>query len=330
VPRIAWLVAVCGAFCALGGPVRAEEPMPLQVEAKIALGSIEGRIDHLAVDLRGQRLFVAELGNDTVGVVDLEAREKRSSITGLHEPQGVAYQASSDTLFVANGGDGRLRFYRGSDLFPLASLKLGDDADNVRIDARNGQVVVGYGSGALAFVDPKAQRVVAEAKLKGHPESFQLNVARGRAFVNVPEAGHVAVVDLSRHVQIAAFPVKAGSANFPMALLPDGRVMIVTRKPARLLLLDGERGDMLADVPTCGDSDDIFFDAKRSRVYVSCGDGHVDVFVTREQGLDHLTRIATAEGARTSLFVPELDRLFVAVRASKSDPAAIWVLKPGE
>jgi DNA-binding beta-propeller fold protein YncE len=329
VPRLAWLVAACGAFCALGGPVWGEKPMLLQVEAKIPLGDVKGRIDHLALDLPRARLFVAELGNGTVGVIDLESRERHGSITGLQEPQGVAYQASSDTLFVANGGDGTLHFYRGGDLFPLGSLKLGDDADNVRIDARAGQVVVGYGSGALAFVDPKAKRVMAEAKLKGHPESFQLDVERGRAFVNVPDAGHLAVVDLSRHVQTGSFPVKAGSANFPMTLLPDGRVMIVTRKPPRLLLLDGERGDVVADVPTCGDSDDVFFDAKRGRVYVSCGDGHVDVFAAREQELEHLARITTAEGARTSLFAPDLDRLFVAVRATSSEPAAIWVLKPG-
>jgi DNA-binding beta-propeller fold protein YncE len=327
VPGLAWLIA---ASCALAGVARAEDTVPLHVEAKIALGAIKGRIDHLAVDLSRRRLFVAELGNDTVGIVDLEAREKRGSITSLHEPQGVAYQASSDTLFVASGGDGTLRLYRGGDLSPVATQKLGEDADNVRIDARTGQVVVGYGHGALAFVDPKERRVVAEARLKGHPESFQLDVDRGRAFVNVPESGHVAVVDLSRHVQTATFPVKAGSANFPMALLQDGRVLVVTRKPPRLIMLDGERGDVVADVPTCGDSDDVFFDAKRGRIYVSCGDGHVDVFASSEQSVLRLARITTADGARTSLFVPDLDRLFVAVRANGTQPAAVWVLKPQE
>src|SRR3954469_2734665 len=90
-------------------------PSSLQLETKIPLGDVKGRIDHLAVDLPRRRLFVAELGNDTIGIVDLEAREKRGSITGLHEPQGIAYQASSDTLFVASGGDGTLRLYRGTD-----------------------------------------------------------------------------------------------------------------------------------------------------------------------------------------------------------------------
>jgi len=72
--------------------------MPLEIEAKIPLGAIKGRIDHLAVDLPRRRLFVAELGNDTIGVVDLDAREKRASMTGLQEPQGVAYQASSPAI----------------------------------------------------------------------------------------------------------------------------------------------------------------------------------------------------------------------------------------
>jgi YVTN family beta-propeller protein len=304
--------------------------VPLQAEAKIPLGDVEGRIDHLAVDLPRGRLFIAELGNGTVGVIDLASREKRASITGLQEPQGVAYQPSTDTLFVAARGDGTLRLFRGDDLSALATIKLGDNADNVRIDARTGQVVAGYGDGALAFVDPKAHRVVAEAELKGHPESFQLDFERRRVFINVPDAGHVAVVDLDRRVQTATFPISPGSANFPMALLPRGRVLIVTRKPPRLVMLDGDRGEIIVDVPTCGDSDDVFFDAKRSRVYVSCGDGYVDVFAAPEQGLDHLGRIETVEGARTSLFVPDLDRLFVAVRATASEPAAVWVLKPGE
>src|SRR5215211_1409251 len=143
---IAWLVAAsCCLYCGLANAGPAEKPVPLQVETKIDLGAIKGRIDHLAVDLPRRRLFVAELGNDTIGILDLGAREKRGSITGLHEPQGVAYQASSDTLFVASGGDGTLRFYRGTDHSPVATLKLGVDADNVRIDARTGQVVVGYG-----------------------------------------------------------------------------------------------------------------------------------------------------------------------------------------
>jgi hypothetical protein len=71
----------------------------------------------------------------------------------------------------------------------------------------------------------------------------------------------------------------------------------------------------------------MFMDAKRERVYVSCGDGHLDVFDTRENAYPRINHIATIAGARTSLFVPELDLLFIAARATKLEPAAIWVFR---
>src|SRR4030081_2458845 len=82
------------------------ESAPLQLEAKIPLGEIRGRIDHMAVDLKRQRLFVAELGNDSLGIIDLANRKLIRTITGLKQPQGVGYEPSTDMLYVANAGDG--------------------------------------------------------------------------------------------------------------------------------------------------------------------------------------------------------------------------------
>jgi YVTN family beta-propeller protein len=79
---------------------------PLVLETKVPLGQVRGRIDHLAVDVARQRLFVAELGNDTVAVVDLAHHAVLQSITGLHEPQGIGYEPTTDTLYVANAGNG--------------------------------------------------------------------------------------------------------------------------------------------------------------------------------------------------------------------------------
>src|SRR6185437_16595580 len=87
----------------------------LELEVKIALGEVRGRIDHFAVDARRQRLFVAELGNDTIGVIDLEKRKLLRTIAGLSEPQGVGYVASTDTLYVANACGGSVRLFQGAD-----------------------------------------------------------------------------------------------------------------------------------------------------------------------------------------------------------------------
>jgi DNA-binding beta-propeller fold protein YncE len=301
---------------------------PLALDTKIALGAVSGRIDHLAVDLKRQQLFVAELGNDSLGIVNLAARKMRSTMPGLKEPQGIGYEPSADTVYVANAGDGSVRLLWAEDLTSKGRIDLGEDADNVRIDTARHRVLVGYGKGALAVIDPKSRAKVADIPLQAHPEGFQIDEGTARAFVNLPDAGQIAVVDLEKGQAIATLPTQGHRANFPMALDREaGRVLVVFRSPPRLLVLSKE-GAVIVDVDTCGDADDVFVDAKRRRAYVSCGAGVVDVFEEGAGSYQRIARIPTASGARTSLFVPELDRLFVAVRASSGEPAAIWVFQP--
>ncbi len=301
----------------------------LELETKIVLGSVSGRIDHLAVDLKRQLLFVAELGNDTIGVVNLAARKTQSTLVGAKEPQGIAYEPSTDTVYVAHGGDGSVRVLRTEDLTLLQRIDLGDDADNVRVDVPRKRVLVGYGKGALAVIDPSSRKKVADIRLKAHPESFQIDESGARAFVNVPDAGQIEVVDLVKGEAIGTLPTQGHHANFPMALDREAhRVLVAFRSPARLLVLSTTDGAVIADLDTCGDADDVFVDAKRHRVYVICGAGLVDVFEERAGSYQRIGDIGTAPGARTGLLVPEMDRLFVAVRAAGKEPAAIWIFRP--
>jgi DNA-binding beta-propeller fold protein YncE len=301
----------------------------LVLERKIPLGDVSGRIDHLAVDLARHRLFVAELGNNTVGVVDLAEGKVLRRLAGLKEPQGVGYVPGVDALYVANAGDGSVHRFQGADLTPDATLKLGDDADNIRIDARMNEVIVGYGSGALAILDGKSGRKTGEIRLAAHPESFQLEPSGSRVFANVPDAQQVAVVDRASGKQLATWSVSHAGANFPMALDDTGeRLVIVYRKPALLAVFDTRNGDVVARLPTCDDADDVFFDGKRQRLYVTCGNGALAVVQRQGDAYHELGRVPTAYGARTSLWVPELERLFVAVRASANERAALWVFRP--
>jgi len=325
-PRaLAFLLAVS----LLGPAAGAAPPDPLTLERTIQLGQVQGRIDHMAVDLAHERLFVAELGNGSLGVVDLEKGEVAQRIGGLREPQGVAYVPGADLLYVAGGGDGTLHRYAGADLAPLGVTDLGDDADNVRLDPRGGRVVVGYGDGALASVDAASGQKAGEIALPGHPESFRLEAGGPRTFVNVPTARQVVVVDRETGRQVAAWKLD-GRDNFPMALdEAGGRLLVVDRHPAELLILDTDSGEEVARLPTCGDADDVFWDAKRERVYVSCGEGVVDVLRRRGDAYGELTRVPTAPGARTSLLVPELDRLYVAAPAGRGRGTAVLVMRPG-
>ena len=305
------------------------ETAPLQLEAKIPLGNVHGRIDHMAVDLKRQRLFVAELGNDTVGVVDLANRKLLQTIAGLKEPQGVGYEPSTDMLYVANAGDGSVQLFEGGDYTARERIELGSDADNIRVDAAASRIFVGYGSGALAVIDPSTRRRVGDIPVKTHPESFQIDLGTGQIFVNVPDAHGIAVVDRASQKQTGKWPIADHGANFPMALDPLHRqVLVIFRAPAELGVFSMTGGKLIATTETCGDADDLFIDAKRSRVYVSCGAGFLDVLEAKGTTYRRTARIPTVSGARTSLFVPELDRLLVAVRSGTAEPAAILVFRP--
>jgi DNA-binding beta-propeller fold protein YncE len=306
----------------------AESTPPLILEATIPLPNVSGRIDHLAIDLGRKRLFVAELGNDTLDVIDLAAQKPIHRIEGLKEPQGVAYLPGPDLLAVANGGDGAVRFYNGADYSPHGVVPLGDDADNVRVDPRNGHVLVGFGTNRIAVIDPSKPEWLSNIPMPSHPESFRLSLSTGRMFVNVPVAGKIVMVDLASGTG-ASWLTDGLEGNFPMALDETGRAIIVVfRKPARLAMFDMMTGAAITSTETCGDSDDVFFDEKRNRIYLSCGAGSIDVFDRGSNALNRVALIPTSPGARTSLFVPEFDRLYLAVRAGSASGAAIQVYRP--
>jgi YVTN family beta-propeller protein len=322
------IVALTGIVPA--GAAASDQPAnkaPLQLEARILLGDVRGRIDHMAVDLKRQRLFVAELGNDSVGVVDLANRSMVRTISGLNEPQGVGYEPLTDALYVTSARDGSVRLYEANDYKAIGRVELGGDADNVRIDVAAKHVIVGYGDGGLAVLDPSSRSKVQSVPLKAHPESFQIEPSSGRIFVNLPDANAVAVVDGRTGKQLANWPMDKGG-NFAMTVDRDrSRVLVAFRNPPELAAFSTD-GKAIANVDTCGDVDDLFVDAKRGRVYLSCGAGYVDVLEIDGAGYRRIARLPTATGARTSLFVPEMDRLLVAVRAGLAGPAAIWVFKP--
>ncbi|MET0532242.1 MAG: hypothetical protein ABW003_28650, partial [Microvirga sp.] len=173
----------------------AADAPPLQLETKIPLGHVVGRIDHMTVDLSRHHLFVAELGNNSVGIVDLAMPKVLGRITGLNEPQGVGYVSSSDVLYVANAGDGSVRLFQGADFEEIGRIELGDDADNVRVDTAGRRVFVGYGKGALAVIDTGTNRKITDIPLDAHPESFRLESNGSLIFVNVPGAHAIEVID---------------------------------------------------------------------------------------------------------------------------------------
>jgi YVTN family beta-propeller protein len=322
------LVCECGVVMLLAGvaSVNAQSHLPLRLERTIPLPDVKGRIDHLAFDVDNQRLFVAALGNNTVEVIDIKSGKRVRSISRLAEPQGVLYQPGKKRLWIANGKDGTVRIFDAQTFQPLRSIGLGDDADNIRRDAATQRIFVGYGSGGIAVFDSEANKV-ADIKVDAHPESFQLEKNGSRMFVNLPNSKNVAVVDRTKSAVIGNWETNDAQSNLPMVLdEADGRFFIVCRRPAVLLVLDTKSGAVVAKGPTVGDSDDVFYDQRRKPIYASGGEGAIAAY--QQQDPDHygkISQIETVKGARTSLFVPELRRIFLAVRQQGDIAAATRV-----
>ena len=303
-----------------------DSAVSLTLDKNIPLEKVHGRIDHMALDVAGQRLFVAALGNNTVEVVDLKARKQIQSLSGFAEPQGIAFVPEFDKLFIANGTDGTCRTLDGHSFKTLNTVQLGDDADNVRYDEKAKQIYVGYGDGAIAALDAKTGAKLFEVKLPAHPESFRLETNGSRIFVNVPGAAQIAVIDREKKTVTETWPLKEASGNFPMIVdEPNHRLFVGCRHPAKLLTFDTITGKVLKSENISGDTDDLFYDASRKQIYVSCGAGYIDVI--KASGPPE--RISTVNGARTSLFSPERGELYLAVRAGLiSGNAEIRVYKP--
>lgn len=305
--------------------VRAAGAAPLVLEKTIALPEVRGRIDHLAVDLAGKRLFVAALGNNTVEVIDLAAGKRSHQIKGLKEPQSVGYVPEFNKIFATNGGDGTLRIFDGSSYNLLDTINFAEDADNLRYDPQARDLYVGYGAGALGVIAAETGKRLGDVRLAGHPEAFQLEQRGPKIYANVPTAGHVAVIDRQRLTVSATWPVKEARQNFPMALAEAGhRLFIGCRTPARIIIYDTDSGQSVGGLEIAGDVDDLFFAGKR--LYASCGEGFLEVF--QQTGPDHyasLAKLPTARGARTCLLVPEQRRLYLAVPQRAGQPAEIRI-----
>lgn len=315
------LTVVCAGVVTLA----AQGGTPLKLRTTVALQGVEGRIDHFAFDPAGERLFVCALGNNTVEVIDLRSSQRIHSITGLGSPQGIAYIPESNRLFVANDKGGVCNIYDGKSLQPVGQLSLKDDADNVRYDIATKQIYVGFGSGGIAIINSADGKQIGSIKLASHPEAFEIEQHGNRIFANVPNARQVAVIDRVKREVITRWNTNLAFGNFPMALdEPNHRLFVGCRLPSKLVVFDTESGKIVAKTDISGDPDEVFFDSERRRIYAICGAGEIDVIEQADPNTYRTSiKISTAEGARTGLFVPERDALFVAVPHRASQQAEI-------
>jgi len=292
----------------------------LKLDGTIALENVQGRIDHMALAPDGTRLAVAALGNNTIEIVDLKEGRALHSIKGIGMPTAGAYMGDGQ-LVMAAAADGKLHVFDARTHERLRSVDVGADADPLRVDGA--RLYVGVGEGALVMVERGAK--VGEIPLAAHPEGFQLESKGPRIFVNVPDAGHVAVCDRDQRKVVATWKLDAED-NYPMALDEErGRVLVGCRKPPKLLALDMADGSVKASLEISGDVDDLYLDPKTRRIYAACGEGFVDVIDADR--VERIGRVATSAGARTCLFDAAGERLFVAAPMRDGKAAEIRVYR---
>lgn len=308
-------------------PFGADHLLP---EKTIALPGVKGRIDHMAVNLKDQIIYMAALGNNSLEIINLANGVIIHSIRNLNEPQGVAYIPQHNEIFIANGGDGVCSFYSAKDFKKITVINLPSDADDVRYDSANKKIYVGYGNGGIAIIDVDTHKQVGDIKLPAHPEGFQIDRSLNRLYVNLPDADKIGVADLGNQ-QLITLWNNIGKANFPMTIdTANHYVFVGYRNPPKLAVINERTGKAVSIVAMVGDADDLYYDENSKQIFVSGGGGAVQLFRKEGNGYKQVTSMATRTGGRTSLLIPQLKLFVLAEQATRNKKAELLVYKIGK
>jgi DNA-binding beta-propeller fold protein YncE len=335
-----WLVAAT--FLIASGVTFSQEggKQSLRLVQTISLPNVKGRLDHMDVDVKGKRLFVAGLENGTFEIVDLQAGKWSRSVPGFEKPQGALFVPELNKLFLASGDDGMLRIFRGDALELLDSIHLEPGPNRVVYEPNSKLVYVGYGGkdagkdyGEVGIIDAQSDKRVGDIKVVAHPSELLLDKSGATLFVFSSAANRVQVVDTNKRQVVSTWTITSdhpGDAAFDEA---TSHLFIGTHTPPEMIVMDSKSGRELAHLPTAEKMDGVYFDAGRKRVYVSGGRGLPVgfVYVYQQKDADHyetIGKIPSRGGAGTSFWSPELDRYYVGAPTTDKEEAAILVYAP--
>ncbi len=308
-------------FFAFALTARSQEKLPLKLIATTPLPDFTGDFDHFAVDLKGKRLFLTAEDHKTVEVFDLEGK-RIHSITGFGQPHAAVVLSDSNIIVTDGDGFGQVALVNGKDYTIMNTIKLPPGVDGAVFNPVNQNYYVESGSddaGAkthvINIIDTKAFKLVGEITLPGnHSEAMAIDRAGKKMYINLTGADQVGVVDLETRKLIAKWPVPDAETGNSLVLdEPNHRLFIATRKPAKFFVYDTDSGKIVTTLPTAEMNDDMWFDVARKRIYAT---GTEITSVLEQRDPDHYSHIAdvpTGYRAKTSIYVPELNRLYVAV-----------------
>lgn len=294
--------------------VRAADPS-LELIQTITLKGKAGKLDHLALDAKRERLFLANTVNGTLDVVDLKGGKLLKQLPGQTGIQGIAYASDLDKVFVGLGGGGLCNVFSGEDYQPLKTIKFSGDADNTRYDPVTHLTFVAHDEKALGIIDAKSYAVSPDIKLPATAEGFQIETGRQRLYLIIPNPSQLLVIDTAKKQILENYPVKLASGGHPLAIdEANKRIFIGCRTGPMVVVMDSETGKEITSVAIPKDIDDLYYDAKRKKLYASCGEGFLAVIgQASPDKYDVLEKIETMKGAKTSLFAADSNRLYLAV-----------------
>ncbi len=316
---ILWLMPAIGVIALSTG---AQVKQPLKLVATTPLPGFSGDFDHFALDLKGQRLFLTAEDHKTVEVFDLDGKHLHS-VTGFGQPHAALFLPESNKLIVTDGDDdfGRVEMVSGADYKILSTIKLPNGVDSAVFDPTSHYYYVASGGAesarthVVSIIDTKTFKQVGEIVLPGNEsEAMAIDKEGKKMYVSLRATNEVGVVDLGTRKGVARWPIPgASTANSLVLDEATHRVFIATRKPPKFFVFDIDTGKVVTSLPCAPLHDDMWFDRASKRIYVT---GSETTTVFEQKDADHYTHLAddpTGFRAKTSILVPELNRIYIAV-----------------
>lgn len=298
----------------------------LKQVSQIDLLNVTGGFDLMALDLSTNRLFLSAEDNHTVEVIDIKENRLIKSLPGFNEPKWVVYRPETNIAYISTGLDAKVTAINATTYQTIRSFSFKEKCNNLRYDSVSNQLYVGVGKtfGALGIIDLGTNKIISEIPLSGYPKQFEID--NSRIYINIPSKNIIDVVDRKTDKLIESWPVTGGSENVPMGFDRIHQRLFIACNSGEFLVFSSETGKVIDSLKIGKEADGIYYDASKKNIYVSCGEGFIEII--RQLDPDHyqsIQKMTTVEGAGTSLFSPERNKLILAVPQTKKNVAQIRV-----
>jgi len=308
---------------------------PLRPVSKFTMpASVQGKFDHLGIDYKGSRIFVAAETAHQVLIFDLKTGKYLKSIEGIEIPHAIFVREDLNRIYITDGGAGALKIYDGANYGLLKSIPLKVDADSIGYDPATHLLYIDNGGGdahetfsMLSIVDTTREVKLADVKIDGDTlEAMALERSSDRMYVNNAAKNEIVELNRKAHSIVASWPVKLGKRNVAMALDEAGRRLFVASRSGNISVFDTATGKELTSLAIGKGVDDLAFDAANKRLYAPCG-GDGLIYVYRQGAKNEYTllgKVPSGPGGKNGLLAESLGRYFVIVPPQGSTPGAIY------